>query len=226
MTDEERWATEARPDAVISHVKWRGWKPSMGRTLLTGRETRLFACGCFRLIWDRITLPSIRERVELAEARADRAVKQEVLDRNRHADGNPPPDTPDYLLRLYVTSLLGTRVVPGHLARVVRHAAEPERYPHDGQWQECSHQANLARCVFGNPFRPVAFDPDWRTPAAVALARGMYEARDFAHMPILADALQDAGCEEPAVIGHCRDPDQPHVRGCWLVEAVLAPAVN
>ena len=55
------------------------------------------------------------------------------------------------------------------------------------------YSTTLIHEVIGNPFRPVAFDPSWRTSAAVALARQMYEARDFAHMPILADALQDAG---------------------------------
>ncbi|MBX9623053.1 MAG: hypothetical protein K2X82_04490 [Gemmataceae bacterium] len=77
------------------------------------------------------------------------------------------------------------------------------------------------RDLFGNPFRPVAFEPDWRTGSAVALARGMYDARDFAHLPILADALEDAGCDHPDVIGHCRDPDGVHVRGCWVVDGVL-----
>ncbi|MBX9585555.1 MAG: hypothetical protein K2X87_35050 [Gemmataceae bacterium] len=77
------------------------------------------------------------------------------------------------------------------------------------------------RDLFGNPFRPVAFDPDWRTSTAVALARGMYDARDFGPMPVLADALQDAGCDHPEVLAHCRDPAGIHVRGCWVVDGVL-----
>jgi hypothetical protein len=71
------------------------------------------------------------------------------------------------------------------------------------------------------PFRPVAFDPDWRTSDVTAMARGMYEARDFAAMPILADALQDAGCEDAAVLEHCRGSG-PHVRGCWVVDLILS----
>ncbi|MBX9627498.1 MAG: hypothetical protein K2X82_27100 [Gemmataceae bacterium] len=74
------------------------------------------------------------------------------------------------------------------------------------------------------PVVPAAFDPGWRTPSAVALARTMYEGRDFAHMPILADALEDAGCADEAVIGHCRDPHGVHVRGCWVVDLVLGKA--
>jgi hypothetical protein len=79
----------------------------------------------------------------------------------------------------------------------------------------------ILRDVAGNPFRPVAFDPEWRTSTAVALAQGMYESRDFGAMPILADALQDAGCDSDEVLDHCRDPQQVHVRGCWVVDLLL-----
>jgi hypothetical protein len=61
------------------------------------------------------------------------------------------------------------------------------------------HRAKWAtwtlRDIFGNPFRPVAFSPEWQTDTAVSLAHQMYEARDFSAMPVLADALQDAGCD-------------------------------
>jgi hypothetical protein len=78
----------------------------------------------------------------------------------------------------------------------------------------------VLRDVFGNPFRPVSFDPAWRTSTAVALAAGMYESRDFGAMPILADALQDAGCDSEDILNHCRGGG-PHVRGCWVVDLVL-----
>jgi hypothetical protein len=79
----------------------------------------------------------------------------------------------------------------------------------------------LLRDIFGNPFRPVTFDAAWRTSTAVALANQMYESRDFGAMPILADALQDAGCTSEDVLNHCRDAKQVHVRGCWVVDLVL-----
>jgi hypothetical protein len=79
---------------------------------------------------------------------------------------------------------------------------------------------SLFRDIFGNPFRHVAADPAWLTSTVVSLARQMYEGRDFSAMPILADALQDAGCEDEAVLSHCRG-DGPHVRGCWVVDLVL-----
>ena len=81
-------------------------------------------------------------------------------------------------------------------------------------------QVPLLRDIFGNPFRPVTFSPAWRTDTALTLARQMYESRDFSAMPILADALQDAGCDSAEILDHCRGPG-PHVRGCWVVDLVL-----
>lgn len=79
----------------------------------------------------------------------------------------------------------------------------------------------LIRDIFANPFRPISFDVSWHTATAVAIARQMYESRDFAAMPILADALQEAGCENEDILDHCRAADGVHVRGCWVVDHVL-----
>ena len=88
-------------------------------------------------------------------------------------------------------------------------------------WEEAEAEyATFLRDIFGNPFRPVTFDPNWRTSTAVALAAQMYDSRDFSTMPILADALQDAGCENADILDHCRGAG-PHVRGCWVVDLVL-----
>jgi hypothetical protein len=81
--------------------------------------------------------------------------------------------------------------------------------------------ANFLREIFGNPFRSVSLAPAWRTSTVVTLAEGMYESRDFGAMPILADALQDAGCDNQDVLNHCRDTKQTHVRGCWVIDLVL-----
>ena len=88
-----------------------------------------------------------------------------------------------------------------------------------GNWQPAD--TPLVRELFGNPFRPVAFAREWRTDTAVTLARQMYEARGFSAMPILADALQDAGCDSDDILNHCRDTERPHVRGCWVCDLVL-----
>jgi hypothetical protein len=79
---------------------------------------------------------------------------------------------------------------------------------------------DLLRCIFGNPFRVVSFDPRWRTEDVLGVARGIYEERAFDRLPLLADALMDAGCDDEQVLGHCRD-EGPHARGCWVVDLVL-----
>lgn len=81
--------------------------------------------------------------------------------------------------------------------------------------------AALVREIFGNPFRPVAFDAAWRTSDALLLANGIYAERAFDRMPILADALQDAGCTNDDILNHLRDPHATHVRGCWALDLVL-----
>ena len=78
----------------------------------------------------------------------------------------------------------------------------------------------LIRDIFGNPFCPTVVNAAWLTSDVLALARQMYESRDFSAMPILADALQDAGCDSADILDHCRGPG-PHVRGCWVVDSVL-----
>jgi len=80
--------------------------------------------------------------------------------------------------------------------------------------------AHLVRDIFGTPFHPVEFDPRWRTANAVDLARTIYEEKAFERMPILADALLDAGCSDETASKHCRGGG-PHVRGCWVVDLVL-----
>jgi hypothetical protein len=89
-----------------------------------------------------------------------------------------------------------------------------------GSLMHSRKEADLLRDLLGNPFRPVDCVPEWRTDTALALARGMYASCDFSAMPILADALQDAGCENAAVLDHCRGSG-PHYRGCWVVDLVL-----
>ncbi|MBA4192543.1 MAG: hypothetical protein C0467_31635 [Planctomycetaceae bacterium] len=65
---------------------------------------------------------------------------------------------------------------------------------------------------------------EWLTSTVIALAQQMYQSRDFTAMPILADALQDAGCDNDNILNHCRDANGVHVRGCWVVDLVLGKA--
>jgi hypothetical protein len=90
-----------------------------------------------------------------------------------------------------------------------------------GVWlYEDSWQSDRLRCIFGNPFRPTMLAPEWLTPDVVALALGIYAERAFDRMPILGDALEDAGCADPGLLAHCRETGE-HVRGCWVIDALL-----
>jgi hypothetical protein len=112
-----------------------------------------------------------------------------------------------------------------HAARVAEgtHLALYESLEREFAAPETVVQCQLAPCVFGNPFRPVTVDPSWRTSDVVALARGVYDERAFDRLPVLADALQDAGCEDEQVLGHCRGPG-PHARGCGVIDGLLGKA--
>ena len=88
---------------------------------------------------------------------------------------------------------------------------------------ELRAHCDLLRDIFGNPFRPVVFDPRWLSASAVALARTAYETRNFSLLPILADALEDARCDSAEVLNHCRGLGL-HVCGCWVVDGVLGRA--
>jgi hypothetical protein len=77
--------------------------------------------------------------------------------------------------------------------------------------------ADLLRDIFGNPFRPVPIDPAWLTSKVIAIAHGIYDGHAFDRMPILAEALEAAGCTNAEVLAHCRGSG-PHARGCWVVD--------
>jgi hypothetical protein len=81
----------------------------------------------------------------------------------------------------------------------------------------------LLRDIFGNPFRPAIINPTWLTwhdGLLVSMAQKMYDCREFLGMPILADALEEAGCTDADILSHCREPG-PHVRGCHVVDLLL-----
>jgi hypothetical protein len=74
---------------------------------------------------------------------------------------------------------------------------------------QATSQCHILRDIFGNPFRPVTINPAWLTwndGTVVKLAQAIYDERTFDRMPVLADALEDAGCTDPAILGHCRQP--------------------
>ena len=105
-------------------------------------------------------------------------------------------------------------------------------YPHRlaDRWfagQQSGHSgAAPYYCAYGAPTDLRIIPPAWRTDTVVLLARRMYESRDFSAMPILADALQEAGCDDSNtlhryMLHHCRNPVATHIHGCWVVDLIL-----
>jgi hypothetical protein len=209
------------------------------------RKLRLFACGCARRIWHLLSDERSRTAVEIAERHADSLADgsqlvracEDAFEANRDVrTTEPQSDAADMAacvacdaawsdqdLRTSPTGDEFSGVVDAAhcTASAIAYAAyDAARDPSRARKAEEKAIANLVRDIFGNPFRPITFSPEWRTDTAVALARTMYESREFSAMPILADALQDAGCDNTDILEHCREPG-PHVRGCWVVDLVL-----
>ena len=183
---------------------------------LTGRKLRLCVCGDKR--HSGLPYPWLLPAIELAERVADDL----ATDRER-AEGaaavlewEPQEEQEREEQERAARILLADA---GFFARLPT-AFQYRPYQPDNVGTPEPGLCDRFRDVFGNPFRPVTFDPSWLTSDVAALARGMYETCDFSPMPILADALQDAGCDSEDVLGHCRGPG-PHVRGCWVVDLVL-----
>jgi len=90
---------------------------------------------------------------------------------------------------------------------------------------ERHHHARLLHCIFGNPFRPLRSLPHatfaWHGDMVCRIAQSVYIDRAFDRLPILADALEEGGCNDDAILNHCRCPG-PHARGCCVVDLILS----
>ncbi len=191
MTEAEWLASESACD-MLQHLRDSARTPDTDAS--RGRKYRLFACACVRRVWES---PSDEDQraVAVAERFADRRVTPaELQDARLSCVG---------LARK--TLLRSPRMAANDIAQAL--APDPGLPP-------------LLRDVIGNPFRPLTADPAWLTATVRALAEGIYADRAFDRMPILADALEDAGCDNADILAHCRGPG-PHVRGCWVVDLIL-----
>jgi hypothetical protein len=215
---EWHWQSDATLASHVRHVC-----AELGRST-SDRKIRLLAVASCRLFESRFEDVQLRA-IEVAEGFADGLLEDEIRCEARLAadavlkrDVHDRPTVPVSNQALFQTAYAidGLMAVPASegIDDVIRFT--------DGGWSHPEH-VPLLRDIFGNPFRPISFSPEWRTTTAVAIAQGMYESRDFGPMPLLADALQDAGCEVSGIIDHCRGPG-PHVRGCWVVDSVLGKA--
>jgi len=194
------------------------------------RKLRLFACCSAELAWRSMLQRDVPAPLELAWAAADDSSRESELSAEAPKPTGPASAAPD-LAEWFADQALEAACRPqgARSASQARHAVEAlaVRLAADNEQDTASASqeartalASFLRDIFGNPFRPVMFPPDWRTDTTVALAHTMYDSRDFSAMPILADALQDAGCPHEDVLNHCRFGGV-HVRGCWVVDLVL-----
>jgi hypothetical protein len=191
------------------------------------RKMRLFAVALGRCLqwvyrheWHRMALDATEEVAddEGREEEVRRTLSQlhEDMNRPQHPD-NPHLDAVVWHAALPHEFWEATEALMVACVRALR-AAWGNRKP------PVPAQADILREIFGNPSRPVAFSPAWRTDTAMSLAKQMYESREFSAMPILADALQDAGCDSDELLNHLRDTGAAHVRGCWALDLVLGKA--
>lgn len=192
------------------------------------RKFRLFACACVRSVWHLLPDERSRKAVEAAERYADAMADRDNLikatDGARDAvEQFKCPVGPDSAWRAARAAQSTARDTGRSAARnsfCDASRALNERDTNQFDDGELELQVVFLRDIFGNPFRPVAFDPSWRTLSVVRIAQIIYDARSFDKMPELADALERAGCLSEPVLGHCREPGE-HVRGCWVVDLVL-----
>jgi hypothetical protein len=219
MTEAE-WQNETgRPQWMADHLGERG----VARTKAGRRKLRLFACGCCRAAWAVLPDPRLRDAVVVAERFADGLASKDELAAARAAvaeltyDSGPFGRSPSRVRVAIDMAVAATE--PQAYAAAFAMTARTEPLPGRGTAAGEAFLCDLFRCVFGNPFRPAAFDPSWRTAAVLALADSMYESRDFTSMPVLADALEEAGCGDAAILSHCRGPDV-HCRGCRVVDSI------
>jgi hypothetical protein len=215
MTEAE-WLAAADPWPMIEFLKGKA----------SDRQMRLFSVACCRSVWDSLTHGRTRQAVETAEQFADALVDEAALSRAHSMGLDALARYQEVLFRRKLMNRDGETLIERRL-RLAAQSAHVHKPFLIGRIRWIQQDPDLSKCspqllheVFGNPFRPVVVDASWLTSTVLALARQMYESRDFSPMPILADALQDAGCEDEDVLSHCRSGG-PHCRGCWVVDLVL-----
>jgi hypothetical protein len=214
--DEQEWLASGAPDRMLHYLD------HFDSGTVSERKLRLFACACCRRIWGRLPDADHRRAVEVAERFADglagpaelAEVRQAVSQALRRAAVLGRSDTASWAV-LHTASEVrswNTWVSIAADAIAVPRARDAER----------REQAALLRDLLGNPFRPAAVDPAWLKwgTAVVPVARVVYDEHRFEDFPVLADALEEAGCTDSDVLAHCRGPG-PHARGCWVLDGIL-----
>lgn len=242
LETESTWLTSTEPRRMLTLLKGKSRE----------RKFKLFACACCRRISHLLKDERSREAIEVIEKFHDGLVTRQTYDLAERAanavhtelerevaaeESDPDQSLPRSILllaRLFAAQAVAVCFKSGYFdvaqgccgaLRGNGTAHVPEKEAHDAGERigaaEQAIQADLLRDIFENPFRPTALDPSWLTSTVIALARQIYESRESSALPILADALQDAGCNNEDILNHCRQQGV-HVRGCWVVDRLLA----
>jgi hypothetical protein len=207
------------------------------------RKLRLFAVACCRRIWPLLVDPRSRKAVEAAERYAEGGVPEEeraIVGREAETafaaaitpacqNANAPRTAACAGARAAWLCLRSDAWEAA--AGAAYHAANAARRAPGGDFstaftQAGSAQADLFRDVVANPFHQVSLDLSWLTwngGAIPRIAQAIYNDRGFDLMPMLADALEEAGCIDGGILVHCRKPRE-HARGCWVLDLVLGKA--
>jgi hypothetical protein len=230
MTEAE-WQACTDPQPMLDFLRGR----------VSERKLRLFAAACCRRAWHLLFHEWSRRAVEAAERSADGTLEEEELARAASAAGSaalyqlagPLPTSAGALRSAAFAALNAAHDDPhtaadnaaANVASAAYHAATAAGL----LVAAAAHQAEraaLARLVmevFGNPFRPTPVAASvlrWNGGRVPKLALAIYEGRRFDDLPVLADALEEAGCDNEKVLGHLRGPG-PHVRGCHVLDLIL-----
>jgi hypothetical protein len=223
MTEAE-WLACADPTEMMYVSGERG--------RLTERRDRYFSCACCRRIWHLLPDKASRTAIRVAEQYLDGLASVELLDTaSRAAERHGGSAANAAAAAAFPRRELGSNGidVAESAANAVAYAdphfisGEADRGRGAGRAEQ-SAQADLLRDIIGNPFRPVPrLDPTvltWNAGTVVQLAQRIYDERRFTDLPILADALEDAGCDNADILNHCRSCGE-HVRGCWVLDLLL-----
>jgi hypothetical protein len=179
------------------------------------RKLRLFAVACCRRIRHILRGKRLRRAVKVAERHAERKATASEMASAAWAlreRSDPPANAARWSATVRADEAASQAIEWVTITVAVARGED-----------DSPGQAELLRCIFGNPFRPITCNPSWLTwhdGLLVSIAQQMYESRDFTDMPILADALEEAGCTDTSILGHLRGPG-PHVRGCWVIDLLI-----
>jgi hypothetical protein len=232
--DDPRKMLDHLRDQALFRTRWQGWV-QVRRWRTSERKLRLFACACCRRFSPDVLGPELEAVVRLAERQAEGEVEFTAVENAlahaeracRRQGDEGDARVADWRLVGAVACLARRDVNEAVVAwEAIGRLFGPGSPSSDFTPQalaEFAGQAALLREVVGNPFAPPQRDPAWlaaNDQAVARIARGIQAERAFGDLPVLADALEEAGCADRSVLGHCRGPG-PHAPGCWVVDWVL-----